>query len=187
MDWSTAKYWKSGTHRTKEVWLLTTSTATCYKNSYIQLVWPKCIIVSSGAPTGQQTINNIIWFFRVHPERRSGSTTGLPPTWHVQQIKLIGTEYTLYNAPKQTSIQFWPRSADCFYGYCWCWFVVKETLLNDWLISSSEQSPNLGFGTETFSHDMPAPFGWNYNPAEKHCWLIFRERKILFWLKKQAE
>jgi hypothetical protein len=25
-----------------------------------------------------------------------------------------------------------------------------------------------------------APFGWNYKPAEKHCWLIFCERKILF-------
>jgi hypothetical protein len=32
-----------------------------------------------------------------------------------------------------------------------------------------------------------APFGWNYKPAEKHCWLIFCERKIMFWLKKQAE
>jgi hypothetical protein len=21
------------------------------------------------------------------------------------------------------------------------------------------------------------PFGWNYKPAEKHCWLIFCERK----------
>jgi hypothetical protein len=31
------------------------------------------------------------------------------------------------------------------------------------------------------------PFGWNYKAAEKHCWLIFCERKILFWLKKQAE
>jgi hypothetical protein len=31
------------------------------------------------------------------------------------------------------------------------------------------------------------PFGWNYKPAEKHCWLIFYERKILFRLKKQAE
>jgi hypothetical protein len=31
------------------------------------------------------------------------------------------------------------------------------------------------------------PFGWNYKPAEKHCWLIFCERKILFRLKKQAE
>jgi hypothetical protein len=30
-------------------------------------------------------------------------------------------------------------------------------------------------------------FGWNYKPAEKHCWLIFCERKILFRLKKQAE
>jgi hypothetical protein len=33
----------------------------------------------------------------------------------------------------------------------------------------------------------PGPFGWNYKPAEKHRWLIFCERKILFWLKKQAE
>jgi hypothetical protein len=31
------------------------------------------------------------------------------------------------------------------------------------------------------------PFGWNYKPAGKHCWLIFCERKILFRLKKQAE
>jgi hypothetical protein len=31
------------------------------------------------------------------------------------------------------------------------------------------------------------PFGWNYKPAEKHRWLIFCERKILFRLKKQAE
>jgi hypothetical protein len=30
-------------------------------------------------------------------------------------------------------------------------------------------------------------FGWNYKPAEKHCWMIFCERKILFRLKKQAE
>jgi hypothetical protein len=34
---------------------------------------------------------------------------------------------------------------------------------------------------------LSAPFGWNYKPAEKHCWLIFCERKILFRLKKQAE
>jgi hypothetical protein len=32
-----------------------------------------------------------------------------------------------------------------------------------------------------------APFGWADKPAEKHCWLICCERKILFWLKKQAE
>jgi hypothetical protein len=31
------------------------------------------------------------------------------------------------------------------------------------------------------------PFGWNYKPVEKHCWMIFCERKILFRLKKQAE
>jgi hypothetical protein len=31
------------------------------------------------------------------------------------------------------------------------------------------------------------PFGWNYKPVEKYCWLIFCERKILFRLKKQAE
>jgi hypothetical protein len=29
------------------------------------------------------------------------------------------------------------------------------------------------------------PFGWNYKPAEKHCWLIFFERKILFQLKNK--
>jgi hypothetical protein len=32
-----------------------------------------------------------------------------------------------------------------------------------------------------------APFGWADKPAEKHCWLICCERKILFRLKKQAE
>jgi hypothetical protein len=32
------------------------------------------------------------------------------------------------------------------------------------------------------------PFGCADKPAEKHCWLICCERKILFWLKKkQAE
>jgi hypothetical protein len=34
---------------------------------------------------------------------------------------------------------------------------------------------------------ISAPFGCNYKPAEKYCWLIFYERKILFWLKKPAE
>jgi hypothetical protein len=28
------------------------------------------------------------------------------------------------------------------------------------------------------------PFGWNYKQTEKHGWLIFFERKILFRLKK---
>jgi hypothetical protein len=37
------------------------------------------------------------------------------------------------------------------------------------------------------SANIMAPFGWNYKPAEKHCWLIFCERKILFRLKKQAK
>jgi hypothetical protein len=32
-----------------------------------------------------------------------------------------------------------------------------------------------------------APFGCADKPAEKHCWLICCERKILFRLKKQAE
>jgi hypothetical protein len=32
-----------------------------------------------------------------------------------------------------------------------------------------------------------APFGWVDKPAEKHCWLICCERKILFRLKKQVE
>jgi hypothetical protein len=31
------------------------------------------------------------------------------------------------------------------------------------------------------------PFGCADKPAEKHCWLICCERKILFQLKKQAE
>jgi hypothetical protein len=29
------------------------------------------------------------------------------------------------------------------------------------------------------------PFGWNYKPAKKHCWLIFCERKKMFRLKKK--
>jgi hypothetical protein len=32
-----------------------------------------------------------------------------------------------------------------------------------------------------------APFGCADKPAEKHCWLICCERKILFRLKKQAK
>jgi hypothetical protein len=32
-----------------------------------------------------------------------------------------------------------------------------------------------------------ATFGCADKPAEKHCWLICCERKILFWLKKQVE
>jgi hypothetical protein len=35
--------------------------------------------------------------------------------------------------------------------------------------------------------EMLAPFGCADKPAEKHCWLICCERKILFQLKKQAE
>jgi hypothetical protein len=31
------------------------------------------------------------------------------------------------------------------------------------------------------------PFGCADKPTEKHCWLIYYERKILFRLKKQAE
>jgi hypothetical protein len=32
-----------------------------------------------------------------------------------------------------------------------------------------------------------SPFGCADKPAEKYCWLICCERKILFRLKKQAE
>jgi hypothetical protein len=31
-----------------------------------------------------------------------------------------------------------------------------------------------------------APFGWADKPAEKHCWLICCERKMLFRLKKTS-
>jgi hypothetical protein len=31
------------------------------------------------------------------------------------------------------------------------------------------------------------PFGCANKLAEKHCWLICYERKILFWLKKQTK
>jgi hypothetical protein len=59
--------------------------------------------------------------------------------------------------------------------------VAKEResgpMLEEWTSSAVENGPN----------DLLAPFGWNYKPAEKHCWLIFCERKILFRLKKQTE
>jgi hypothetical protein len=45
-----------------------------------------------------------------------------------------------------------------------------------------KESFRIAFNTVTLG-----PFGWNYKPAEKHFWLIFCERKILFRLKKQAE
>jgi hypothetical protein len=32
-----------------------------------------------------------------------------------------------------------------------------------------------------------APFGCADKPAEKYCWLIYYERKILFQLKKPAK
>jgi hypothetical protein len=48
-------------------------------------------------------------------------------------------------------------------------------------------APDAVFIMWTQETDTTAPFGWNYKPAEKHCWLIFCERKILFRLKKQAE
>jgi hypothetical protein len=35
-----------------------------------------------------------------------------------------------------------------------------------------------------YTKEIKAPFGWNYKPTEKHRWLIFCERKILFRLKK---
>jgi hypothetical protein len=34
---------------------------------------------------------------------------------------------------------------------------------------------------------IAAPFGCANKSAEKHCWLIYCERKILSRLKKQAE
>jgi hypothetical protein len=45
------------------------------------------------------------------------------------------------------------------------------------------------FGTEnkTTTKIENGPFGWPDKPAEKHCWLICCERKILFRQKKQAE
>jgi hypothetical protein len=42
-------------------------------------------------------------------------------------------------------------------------------------------------GSGEIHQQQTGPFGWNYKPAEKHCWLIFCERKILFRLKKQAK
>jgi hypothetical protein len=52
--------------------------------------------------------------------------------------------------------------------------------------SRADEKSQLG-AAQCFRFHSMEPFGWNYKPAEKHCWLIFCERKILFWLKKQAE
>jgi hypothetical protein len=47
--------------------------------------------------------------------------------------------------------------------------------------------PYIDYILNAKAYTTKAPFGWNYKPAEKHCWLIFFERKILFQLKKQVE
>jgi hypothetical protein len=49
--------------------------------------------------------------------------------------------------------------------------VISGAGLSDWPIPSNTK----------------APFGYADKPAEKHCWLICCERKILFRLKEQAE
>jgi hypothetical protein len=75
------------------------------------------------------------------------------------------------------------------------WFVVREKYCSDrkktsWkrrIISQVNKTYHDGFGTDVHVAVTMAPFGWNYKPAEKHCWLIFCERKILFQLKKQTE
>jgi hypothetical protein len=49
-----------------------------------------------------------------------------------------------------------------------------------------ETNPRLKFSPcHIECSETKEPFGWNYKPAEKHCWLIFCERKILFWLKNK--
>jgi hypothetical protein len=40
---------------------------------------------------------------------------------------------------------------------------------------------------EGFSSELDRSPALADKPAEKHCWLIYSERKILFRLKKQAE
>jgi hypothetical protein len=44
-----------------------------------------------------------------------------------------------------------------------------------------------GQGTHTVGSGLLEPFGCADKSAEKYCWLICCERKILFRLKKQAE
>jgi hypothetical protein len=53
------------------------------------------------------------------------------------------------------------------------------------IVYQQGQIPSVGAGG--LKPATLAPFGWNYKPPEKHYWLIFYERKILFRLKKQAE
>jgi hypothetical protein len=56
-----------------------------------------------------------------------------------------------------------------------------------------DTAPTFGAGEDEYTHPHPHPhgtttsFGCADKPAEKHCWLICYERKILFRLKKQTE
>jgi hypothetical protein len=45
----------------------------------------------------------------------------------------------------------------------------------------------LALGGRVENFEALAPFGYADKPAEKHCWLICCERKILSRLKKQVE
>jgi hypothetical protein len=65
------------------------------------------------------------------------------------------------------------------------------TALTPALCSSMPCSPDAGRTTHAnftrSNSGQRQPFGCADKPAEKHCWLICCERKILFRLKKQTE
>jgi hypothetical protein len=67
----------------------------------------------------------------------------------------------------------------------WWWKLEKENgLWQQIIIYRYMQNKSI----HNVGHKLnDSPIGWNYKPAEKHYWLIFCERKILFRLKKQAE
>jgi hypothetical protein len=65
-------------------------------------------------------------------------------------------------------------------------YVHTLCLEEEQFIGETEENPRAISGSWA-SFSLLAPFGWADKPAEKHCWLICCERKILFWLKKQAE
>jgi hypothetical protein len=71
-------------------------------------------------------------------------------------------------------------------GWHGSWRIVVRVMVQKKKIS--EDHPHEGvMSVVILRHMFMGPFGWNYKPAKKHCWLIFCERKILFRLKKQGE
>jgi hypothetical protein len=75
----------------------------------------------------------------------------------------------------------------CRYGFFWFVSLPLQGMFKIGCGCESAQSCMSGFLDALKQSKQTVPFGWNYKPAEKHCWLIFCERKIIFQLKKQTE